>query len=114
MIKTMAGRRASKRKSARRVGAKEAVSKLSETLVESLQSNTEIANNAASQILSLGKKYGVRPNSAIRRIICRTCMQSLVPGKSSRVRIHSKTIKTTCLRCERVTRKALELDGDVI
>ena len=45
MIKTMAGRRASKRKSARRVGAKEAVSKLSETLVESLQSNTEIANN---------------------------------------------------------------------
>ena len=104
--------RRSRRKSDRRRGAEEAVRQLSEILVECLQSNTEIANNAASQILSIGKKHGVRTDSSIKRAICRTCMQSLVPGKSSRVRIHSKTIKTTCLRCGRIKREAIELDGE--
>tara|TARA_Y100000588_G_scaffold148701_1_gene162690 strand:- start:1948 stop:2286 length:339 start_codon:yes stop_codon:yes gene_type:complete len=104
-------RKSRKRKNDRREEAETAVEYLSRALESGLNSNSEISDSAARQILSIGKKHGSRPDSKVRRMICRTCRQSLVPGLTSRVRVSSKKIITTCLRCGRVSREVANI-GD--
>ncbi len=107
-----AGRKARRRKSDRRLDAEKAVEYLSKVLESGLKDNSEVSDNAARQIISLGKKHGARPLPEISRSICRTCRKSLSPGTSSRVRVSSKKITTTCLRCGRVSRGRINM-GDV-
>ncbi len=98
------GRKSRRRRTDRRESSKIAVEFLSGAFESGLNSNSDISDNAARQILSVGKKHGARPESRISRMICRTCRKSMVPGTTSRVRISSKTIRTTCLRCGRISR----------
>ncbi len=98
------GRRSRRSRINRRDGAKLAMSSLSRAFEEGILNSPKMSDNAARHILFLGKKHGIRPESKVRRLICRTCRQSLIPGRTSRVRIASKRITTTCLRCGRVNR----------
>lgn len=100
-------RKSKRRKSDRRLEAEKAVEHLSRVLVSGLKDNLEISDNAARQLISVGKKHGVRASPGIRRAICRSCRKSLSPGISSRVRISSNKITTTCLRCGRVSREKI-------
>ena len=100
------------RRTDRRTGAIRALESLSQAFEDGLKNNPEISDNAARQILSVGKKHGARPDSRISRMICRKCKQSMIPGSTSRVRISSKTITTTCLRCGRVTREGPDFGSD--
>lgn len=99
------GRSSIKSRINRRDGAKLAMANLSSSFEAGLSNGSKIPDSAARHILSLGKKHGIRPISKIRRLICRTCKKSMIPGRTSRVRITSKRITTTCLRCERVNRE---------
>ena len=105
------GRRSRRRKPDRKDEAETAIRNLSEALEGSIGERVDLANRAARQILAIGKKHGVRPASEIRRKICRSCKKSLSPGISSRVRISSKKLITTCLECGRLTRQDLDSGG---
>ena len=107
------GRSSRKRRTERRKKVEGAVEDLSRVLEEGLDNHSDIADIASKHLLSIGKKYGSRPNSRISRHICRTCRKALIPGKSSRVRIVSKTVTTTCLRCGRVIRERPNSSGGV-
>ena len=48
----------------------------------------------------------------VKKMICRSCKKSLLPGRTSRIRVTSKVIFRTCLRCGRVNREILGTDGD--
>ena len=85
--------------------AKNALQSLSCVLEENLISNPDISDSAARHILSIGKKHGTRVGPRISRMICRKCKKSMTPGRTSRIRLTSKKITTTCLRCGRVTRE---------
>ena len=100
-----------RRRTDRREDAEKAVKYLSMTLESGLNDNSELSDNAARQLLSVSKKHGTRPDPRFRRMICRTCRQSLAPGLTSRVRISSKKITTTCLRCGRVIRDGSNIGG---
>ena len=99
------GRRSRRRKSDRKNEANNAIRHLSTVLEISLGEGIPIADNAARQILAIGKKHGVRPSSEVKRKICRRCKQSMFPSLTSRVRITSKTLISTCLRCGKKTRQ---------
>ncbi|MBJ28756.1 MAG: hypothetical protein CMB61_01690 [Euryarchaeota archaeon] len=89
----------------RKDGARLAMNSLSRVFERGISNSSKISDNAARHILFLGKKHGIRPTPKVRRLICRTCKESLIPGRTSRVRIASKRITTTCLRCGRVNRE---------
>tara|TARA_B100001094_G_C18084437_1_gene746982 strand:- start:204 stop:545 length:342 start_codon:yes stop_codon:yes gene_type:complete len=107
------GRRSRKRTSDRRRDAEEAIRNLSSSLNNRHGGRTQVADNAARQILAIGKKHGVRPGSEIKRKICRSCKISLTPGINSRVRVSSKKLIITCLECGRMERHGPNFGGPV-
>ena len=108
------GRRRSRSNGANRLeAAKNALQSLSSVLEENLISNPDISDSAARHILSIGKKHGTRAGPRISRMICRKCKKSMAPGRTSRIRLASKKITTTCLRCGRITREGPDFGGDL-
>ncbi len=95
----------------RKEDADGALRHLSVVLEKNLARNPKLADIAARQILSIGKKHGARPGPDVRRRICRTCKKSMLPGLTSRTRIYSKSIISTCLRCGRINRQGPDFGG---
>ncbi len=92
--------------------AKESIDFLEKIFDISPPHNLKILDTAAKQILAIGKKHGKRPTREIKKMICRSCKKSLLPGQTSRIRATSKVIFRTCLRCGRVNREILSINGD--
>ena len=105
------GRRSRRRKSDRKKDAESAIRHLSVVLEKNLGGHVQIADSAARQIISIGKKHGVRPASEIKRMICRNCKKSLSPGLNSRIRLSSKKLIITCLECGRKTTQGPDFGG---
>jgi RNase P subunit RPR2 len=96
--------RTGRKRLGRKEGAAKAIQHLSGILGARHISNQEIADSAARQLMGIGRRHGVRAKPQVTRMICRSCHLSLIPGKSSRVRISSGVITNSCLRCGRVRR----------
>ncbi|AKB86055.1 ribonuclease P protein component 4 [Methanococcoides methylutens] len=47
----------------------------------------------------IGMRYRVRLPSYLKRRICKDCHSFLVPGSSSRIRLHGRYMTITCLKC---------------
>ena len=92
--------------------AKESVDFLEKIFELSLPKDSQTSDTVARHILAIGKKHGKRPSREVKKMICRSCKKSLLPGRSSRIRVTSKVIFRTCLRCGRVNREILGSDGD--
>jgi len=92
--------------------AKESLHFLEKIFERSLPKDSQTSDTAARHILAIGKKHGKRPSREVKKMICRSCKKSLLPGQTSRVRVTSKVISRTCLRCGRVSREILGTDGD--
>jgi len=103
-------RRSRRTRTARNADAEEAINHLSEVLISGLSDESAIADNAARQLIGIGKKHGIRADPSIRGMICRTCKKSMLPGRTSRVRVTSHVITTTCLRCSRVHREKCKVE----
>tara|TARA_B100000214_G_C23835862_1_gene566437 strand:+ start:240 stop:536 length:297 start_codon:yes stop_codon:yes gene_type:complete len=91
----------------RRKNAQKAVSQLSSIILNYRNNDLEIIDSAARQLISVGKRHGVRAQSNVTKLICRDCKKSLIPGKTARIRINSGQIITSCIRCNRVSRSRL-------
>ena len=92
--------------------AKESVDFLEKIFERSLPNDSQTSDTAAKHILAIGKKHGKRPRRNVKKMICRSCKKSLLPGQTSRIRVTSKVIFRTCLRCGRVNREILSVNGD--
>ncbi len=92
--------------------AKESVDFLEKIFEHSLTNDSQISDTVARHVLAIGKKHGKRPRRNVKKMICRSCKKSLLPGQTSRIRVTSKVIFRTCLRCGRVNREILGSDGD--
>ena len=92
--------------------AKESVDFLEKIFEHSLTNDSQISDTVARHVLAIGKKHGKRPRRDVKKMICRSCKKSLLPGQTSRIRVTSKVIFRTCLRCGRVSREILGIDGD--
>ena len=98
----MAGRRRGRDPKSRKNKAKDSINHLSTLIVES---DKEISNLAARDLLRVSKRHGVRAERNIREIICRSCNTILRPGENARVRIQDGIRRLTCLDCGRVHRR---------
>ena len=92
--------------------AKESVDFLEKIFKVSLPNDSQTSDTVARHILAIGKKHGKRPSRDVKKMICRSCKKSLLPGQTSRIRVSSKVIFRTCLRCGRVSREILVPNGD--
>ena len=92
--------------------AKESVDFLEKIFEGSLPNDPQTSDTAARHIVAIGKKHGKRPSRDVKKMICRSCKKSLLPGQTSRIRVSSKVIFRTCLRCGRVSREILAPNGD--
>ena len=95
----MSGRRRGRDSKNRKKKAEESIQHLSELI---LQSDKEISNLAARDLLRVSKRHGVRAESQIRDLICRSCNTVLRPGENARVRIQDGIRRITCLDCGRI------------
>ena len=84
--------------------AEESIQHLSELI---LQSDKEISNLAARDLLRVSKRHGVRAESHVRDLICRSCNTVLRPGENARVRIQDGIRRITCLDCGRIHRNKI-------
>ena len=100
----MSGRRRGRGSKNRRDKAEESIEHLSELI---LQSDKEISNLAARDLLRVSKRHGVRAESQIRDLICRSCNTVLRPGENARVRIQDGFQRITCLDCGRIHRNKI-------
>ena len=100
----MAGRRRGRGSKNRVNKAEESIEHLSELI---LQSDKEISNLAARDLLRVSKRHGVRAESHIRDLICRSCNTVLRPGENARVRIQDGIRRITCLDCGRIHRNKI-------
>ena len=101
-------RRARKNHSKRKARASEAIDHLSSIVQAPEDNDEELLNSAARDILRIGKRHGIRPNSTTSSLICRGCNSALIPGRTARTRIRSGTISVTCNNCGRITRRITE------
>ena len=104
-------RRISARKKDRKRRVENAIEQLSSVIDTLPKQSMKVQHSAARQIIAIGKKHGVRPNSHVKRQICRSCKKSLSPGINSRVRISSKKLIITCLECGRMIRQGPDFGG---
>lgn len=88
----------------RKKKAEESIEYLSSLILES---DKDISNLAARDLLRVSKRHGVRAESKVRGLICRSCNSILRPGDGSRIRIHNGVRRLTCLECGRVHRSSL-------
>ena len=100
----MSGRRRGRDSKNRKKKAEESIEHLSELI---MQSDKEISDLAARDLLRVSKRHGVRAESHIRDLICRACNTVLRPGENARVRIQDGIRKITCLDCGRVHRNKI-------
>ena len=100
----MSGRRRGRDSKNRKKKAQESIKHLSELI---MQSDKEISNLAARDLLRVSKRHGVRAESHIRDLICRSCNNVLRPGENARVRIQDGVRRITCLDCSRVHRNKI-------
>lgn len=81
---------------------------LSNILNERNFTQTTLADSVAKSIIRLGKRHGIRAKKNKYNKICRTCQSSMIPGKSSRIRISNGFILNTCMTCQRIYRFRLD------
>tara|TARA_B100000676_G_scaffold308540_1_gene369603 strand:- start:2207 stop:2530 length:324 start_codon:yes stop_codon:yes gene_type:complete len=105
-------RRTRRGDSKRKARASEAIDYLSSILHTPEDNDEESVNTAARDILRIGKRHGIRPEASTSRLICRGCNSALIPGRSARIRIRSRTVTVTCSICGRITRINAPNRGD--
>ena len=84
----------------KKVIAIQAVKDLESTLLSNQDST--ILNSATNLILRIGKRHGIRKGGYSGLSICRKCKTALIPGRNSKLRIRSKSLKISCLDCNAV------------
>ncbi|MFO1533176.1 MAG: ribonuclease P protein component 4 [Thermoplasmatota archaeon] len=74
---------------------------------EALARRSDLADRYARLSLAIAQKYQTGLERRHKAQVCRSCGAFLVPGRTSRTRITSGRVTTTCLGCGNVARRPL-------
>ena len=61
----------------------------------------ELSNRYVELARKIAMRQRIRIDRGLRRQFCRRCSSFLVPGRTSRVRIHDGNVVVTCLCCKK-------------
>lgn len=74
---------------------------------EALGPDTDLADRYTTLVRKVGRRYQM-PLAANQKVqVCKGCDTYRVPGRTSRTRIHSRRLITTCTKCGRIERRPL-------
>ncbi|SES62500.1 ribonuclease P protein subunit Rpp21 [Methanococcoides vulcani] len=80
---------------------------------ESYSSNPHRSDRYVALARRIGMRYRIRLPSYLKRRICKGCHSFLVPGNSSRIRLHGRYMTITCLKCGKEMRYPYRTDKKV-
>lgn len=92
--------------------ATERIEILIENALREMQNNENLSQSYARLARKIAMRVRVRMPYGIRQLFCRKCKQFMVPGFNSRIRIgraKAKCIRITCMKCNHVYRKMIEI-----
>ncbi len=92
--------------------ARERISLLFELAGREFSSAPELSNRYVALARKIAMRQRVRIDRRLRRQFCRHCSSFLVPGKTSRVRVHDGRVVVTCLACKTRRRYPLRRSSD--
>ncbi|MGH9921467.1 MAG: ribonuclease P protein component 4 [Nitrososphaerales archaeon] len=84
---------------------------LVQNALETVKSDTELAQKQAMLAKKISNKFRVRLPYEIRQLYCKNCKRFIVPSIDARVRIgrsNVKAVRITCLRCGHIYRKIIK------
>lgn len=88
--------------------AKEHIASLLNQAKKASKDNLPLANRYVTLARKIAMKFKVRMTPAQKRLFCPYCYKFLLPGKTSRVRIHGSKLIYYCLSCKKFWRKPLK------
>jgi len=91
--------------------ARERIDRLFSEAKAAFPVNPELSDRYVSIARKIAMRQRVRIDRPYRRQFCRHCSSFLVPGKTSRVRVHDGRVIVTCLICRK--RRRYPLGGHV-
>jgi RNase P subunit RPR2 len=97
----------------RKKRALEASANLSEILSKPWNHSNRIVDAAALQMWRIGTRHQIGLHPEQRIWICRGCHTLLRPGITARIRIQHGRRITTCLRCNRISRRGPDFPHEV-
>ena len=80
--------------------ARERIARLFELARGQFAEHPELSNRYVAIARKIAMRQRVRIDRELRRQFCRRCSSFLVPGKTSRVRVHGGMVVVTCLVCK--------------
>ena len=80
------------------------VKKLFDQAKSSFSKNPSLANKYIKLARTAAMKVNLRLPRELKRRVCKHCYSYLVPGKSSRVRIHKSRVIYYCFNCKKYMR----------
>lgn len=88
--------------------AKEHIVSLLNQAKKIAKDNPALANRYVTLARKIAMKFKINLTSEQKRLFCPHCYKFLIPGKTSRVRIHNSKLIYSCLRCKKFWRKPLK------
>ncbi|MDI6718456.1 MAG: ribonuclease P [Methanomicrobiales archaeon] len=79
--------------------ARERIERLFQQAAAFFPENPLWSDRCVALARSIAMKHRVRIPRPLKRQFCRRCSAFLVPGRTSRVRVHRGRVVITCLRC---------------
>lgn len=80
--------------------ARERIARLFELARDQFAEHPEFSDRYVAIARKIAMRQRVRIDRELRRQFCRRCSSFLVPGKTSRVRVHDGNVVVTCLICK--------------
>ncbi len=108
MPKKSRTRRYQKKPSSNISTAKDHIASLLDQAKEVAKDNPSLANRYVTLARKVAMKFKVRMTPAQKRLFCPHCYRFLLPGTTSRVRIHGSKLIYSCLNCRKFWRKPLK------
>jgi ribonuclease P protein subunit RPR2 len=88
--------------------AKEHIALLLDKAKQRSKDNMPLTNRYITLARKIAMKFKIRLTSEQKRLFCPHCYKFMLPGKTSRVRIHEHRIIYYCLTCKRFWRRPLK------
>ena len=88
--------------------AKDHIASLLDQAKKASKDNMPLANRYVTLARKIAMKFKIRMTPEQKRLFCPYCYKFLLPGKTSRVRIHGGKLIYSCLQCRKFWRKPVK------
>ena len=97
--------------------ATERIEILIDNALREIHNDEKLSQSYAKLARKIAMRVRIRMPYWMRQLFCRKCKQFIVPGINSRMRIGRtkvKSIRITCMKCNHVYRKIIEINAIIL